>query len=92
VSLLLQLGDSDAFSRSATTGTTIAYGARMLRRYPVDWAAAGITDADLLGLAEIIMRLLTSLLSHPGSPPRDEVQLRALFQRWVAPALRGPGR
>jgi AcrR family transcriptional regulator len=87
VSLLLQLGDSDAFGRSATTGTTIAYGARMLRRYPVDWAAAGITDADLLGLAEIIMRLLTSLLQHPGTPPQDEAQLRALFTRWLAPAL-----
>ncbi|NUR26237.1 MAG: TetR/AcrR family transcriptional regulator [Catenulispora sp.] len=88
VSLLLHLGDSDAFGRSATTATTVAYGARMLRRYPVDWAAAGVADADLLGLAEIIMRLLTSLLQHPGHPPRDEAQLRALFHRWLAPALR----
>jgi AcrR family transcriptional regulator len=91
VSLLLQLGDSDAFGRGATTGTTIAYGARMLRRFPVDWAAAGITDADLHGLAEIIMRLLTSLLQHPGNPPQDEAQLRALLSRWLAPALRASG-
>src|SRR4051812_46143758 len=87
VSLLLQLGDSEAFGRGATTGPTIAYGARMLRRYPVDWADAGITDADLHGLAEIIMRLLTSLLQHPGNPPLEEVQLRALLNRWLAPAL-----
>ncbi|GAA1976615.1 TetR/AcrR family transcriptional regulator [Catenulispora subtropica] len=90
VSLLLQRGDTDAFGRGATTGTTIAYGARMLRRFPVDWAAAGITDGDLHGLAEIIMRLLTSLLQHPSDPPQDDVQLRALLHRWLAPALRGP--
>lgn len=88
VSLLLQLGDSDAFGRGATTATTIAYGARMLRRFGVDWAAAEIGDADLHGLAEIIMRLLTSLLQHPGSPPQDEDQLRALLNRWLAPAFR----
>lgn len=88
VSLLLQLGDSDAFGRGATTGSTIEYGARMLRRFAVDWAAAGITEEDLHGLAEIIMRLLTSLLQHPGSPPQDEDRLRALLNRWLAPAFR----
>ena len=88
VSLLLQLGDSDAFGRGATTGSTIDYGARMLRRFAVDWAAAGITDADLPGLAEMIMRLLSSFLQHPGNPPQDEDQLRALLNRWLAPAFR----
>jgi AcrR family transcriptional regulator len=87
VSLLLRLGDSEAFGRGATTGTAIAYGARMLRRYPVDWPAAGITEADLHGLAEIIMRLLASLLEHPADPPLEEAQLRALLNRWLAPAL-----
>jgi AcrR family transcriptional regulator len=91
VSLLLRLGDSDAFGRGATTATTIDYGARMLRRFGVDWAAAGITDADLHGLAEVIMRLLTSLLQHPGNPPQDEDRLRALLNRWLAPAFRESG-
>ena len=40
VSLLLQLGDSDAFGRGATTGSTPDYGARLLRRFAVEWAAA----------------------------------------------------
>ena len=91
VSLLLQLGDSDAFGRGATTGTTIDYGARMLRRFGVDWAAAGITDADLHGLAELIMRLLTSFLQLPGTVPQDEERLRALLYRWLAPAFRESG-
>ncbi|MBW8482363.1 TetR/AcrR family transcriptional regulator [Actinomadura parmotrematis] len=86
LSLLLQVGDSGAFARGATTADAIAYGAAMLERFPVDWAAAGITGDDLGGLAEIIMRLLTSLLQRPGEPP-DEARLRALLGRWLAPAL-----
>ncbi|MEV6551105.1 TetR/AcrR family transcriptional regulator [Streptomyces sp. NPDC051597] len=87
LSLLLQLGDTTAFGRGATTRDTIAYGAKMLQRFPVDWAAADIGAPDLDGLAEIIMRLLTSLLQHPGEPPQDEAHLRALLNRWLAPAL-----
>ena len=90
LSLPLQLGDPDAFGRGATTKDTIAYGAKMLQRYPVDWAAAGISEDDLNGLAEIIMRLLTSLLQHPSDPPQNEAQLRTLLSRWLAPALRRP--
>lgn len=92
VSLLLHLGDSTAFARGATTPTTIAYGARMLRRFAVDWDAAGISDAELHGLAEMIMRLLSSFLQHPGSSPQDEEQLRALLGRWLGPALRAGSR
>ncbi|MFI9169833.1 TetR/AcrR family transcriptional regulator [Streptomyces lincolnensis] len=87
LSLLLQLGDTTAFGRGATTRETIAYGAKMLQRFPVDWAAAGIDEDDLNGLAEIIMRLLTSLLQHPNEPPQDETRLRAFLNRWLAPAL-----
>ncbi|MFB4314990.1 TetR/AcrR family transcriptional regulator [Actinomadura sp. 21ATH] len=88
LSLLLQLGDSTAFGRGATTADAIAYGARMLRRFPVDWDAAGVGEDDLNGLAEIIMRLLSSFLQHPSEPPREEARLRALLHRWLAPALR----
>ncbi|MER6134048.1 TetR/AcrR family transcriptional regulator [Streptomyces sp. NPDC001815] len=87
LSLLLQLGDTAAFGRGTTTRETIAYGAKMLRRFPVDWAAADIDEDDLNGLAEIIMRLLTSLLQHPGEARQDETRLRAFLNRWLAPAL-----
>ncbi|ROO85736.1 TetR family transcriptional regulator [Actinocorallia herbida] len=90
LSLLLQLGDSGAFGRGATTGDAIAYGARMLHRFPVDWAAAGLTEDDLGGLAEMIMRLLTSFLQNPSDPAPDEARLRALLTRWLAPALARP--
>ncbi|MCD0449276.1 TetR/AcrR family transcriptional regulator [Actinocorallia sp. API 0066] len=90
LSLLLQLADSTAFGRGATTADTIAYGARMLRRYPVDWDAAGLTDTDLNSLAEIIMRLLTSFLQHPSDPPPSDTHLRTLLHRWLSPALHLP--
>jgi AcrR family transcriptional regulator len=90
LSLLLQLKDSSAFGRGATTADAIGYGARMLRRFPVDWAAAGVGEDDLTGLAEIIMRLLTSLLQNPSEPPHDDAELRAMLDRWLAPALRRP--
>ncbi|MFH8485148.1 TetR/AcrR family transcriptional regulator [Streptomyces longisporoflavus] len=87
LSLLLQLADTTAFGRGATTRDTIAYGAKVLQRFPVDWDTAGIGPADLDGLAEIIMRLLTSLLQHPSEPPQDDAQLRTFLNRWLAPAL-----
>ncbi|MFV2172904.1 TetR/AcrR family transcriptional regulator [Actinomadura sp. LOL_016] len=90
LSLLLQLSDSGAFGRGATTADAIAYGARMLRRFPVDWGAASVGEDDLHGLAEIIMRLLTSLLQHPSEPPLGDAQLRTLLNRWLAPALLRP--
>lgn len=88
LSLLLQLEDSAAFGRGATTAESVAYGAEMLKRFPVDWAAAGVGEDDLDGLAEVVMRLLTSLLQHPAEPPRDEARLRAVLTRWLAPSLR----
>ena len=87
LSLLLQLGDTTAFGRGTTTRETIAYGAKMLQRFPVDWAAADIDEDDLNGLAEIIMRLLTSLLQHPSESLQDETRLRTFLNRWLAPAL-----
>ncbi|MER5257381.1 TetR/AcrR family transcriptional regulator [Streptomyces sp. NPDC002855] len=91
LSLLLQLEDTTAFGRGTTTQDTITYGAKMLQRFPVDWAAAGIEEEELQGLAEIIMRLLASLLQHPGEPPHDEDQLRTFLNRWLAPALSRTG-
>jgi len=88
LSLLLQTGDESAFGRGATSDVAVQYGALMLQRFPVDWDAAGITDADLDGLAELIMRLITSLLEHPATSARGDDELRGWLERWIAPALR----
>jgi len=88
LSLLLQLGDTDAFSRTGTAPDILDYGAEKLRRFPVDWRAGGVSDADLSGLAEMILRLLISMLQNPFDPPRPEAEVRAFLERWLAPALR----
>lgn len=88
LSLLLQLGDTDAFVRSANTPDVLEYGAQKLRLFPVDWSAGGVTDADLPGLAEMILRLLISMLQNPFDPPRPEADVRVFLERWLAPAVR----
>jgi len=70
-----------------TPEATLAYGALMLRRYPVDWASAGVSEDDLDGLAEMIMRLLISMLQNPADPPRPEADVRRFLERWLTPAL-----
>lgn len=87
LNLLLQLGDTAMFSRAATSPVMLGYGSAMLRRFPVEWADAGVTDADLDGLAEMIMRLLISLLDSSTEAPRPEAEVRALLERWLVPAL-----
>ena len=88
LSLLLQFGDTDAFVQTATAPDILAYGAEKLRLFPVDWATGGVADADLPGLAEMILRLLMSMLQNPLDPPRPEAEVRAFLERWLAPALR----
>jgi AcrR family transcriptional regulator len=88
LNLLLQLGDAEAFSRTATAPDILAYGAEKLRLFPVDWSAGGVAHADLPGLAEMILRLLISMLQNPFDPPRPEAEVRAFLERWLAPALR----
>lgn len=85
LTLLLELGDAATFTRTATSPETIAYGAEMLRRFPVDWSAGGVTEDDLHGLAELILRLLISMLGTGQEHP--EADVRAFLERWLVPAL-----
>jgi AcrR family transcriptional regulator len=87
LTLLLQRGDPATFARAATSAETIEYGAQMLRRFPVDWSSAGVAEEDLHGLAEMILRLLISMLQNTSEPTRPEPEVRRFLERWLAPAL-----
>lgn len=87
LNLLLQIGDTATFARAATSPATIAYGAQMLRRFPVDWDAGGVGESDLAGLSELILRLLVSMLHDSLVPARTELEVRAFLERWLVPAL-----
>ncbi|MDQ7802469.1 TetR/AcrR family transcriptional regulator [Amycolatopsis sp. A133] len=87
--LLLQAGEADYFTDGVLSPLAFSFGAGILRNVPVDWAAAGITtEAELQGLAEVLMRLFLSFLQYPSTPPHTDDELRALVRRWIGPALR----
>ena len=85
--LLLRAGETELFTRGATSSKAIALGAEMLRRFDVDCAGAGIDADHLEGLAELVMRLFLSFLQYPADPPRSDADLRAYLAKWVVPAV-----
>ena len=87
IGLLFQAGETEFFSREATSSMAVSVGADILRRIPVDWTEIGVQDEELDGLAEILMRLFASFLQYPADPPASADELRALARRWLGPAL-----
>ncbi|APA97130.1 TetR/AcrR family transcriptional regulator [Nocardia seriolae] len=85
--LLLGPGRASAFSAGVTSDTARSFGRSLLERFSVDWAAAGISDADLDELVEHMLRIVQSFVIDPGRPPRRGAELRGYLSRWVAPAL-----
>ncbi len=75
------------FSASVTSDTALALSRSMLRRYNVDWAAAGFTDADLDDVSEHLLRTLQSFVIDPGRPPRVGKDLRDYLHRWDGAAI-----
>jgi AcrR family transcriptional regulator len=92
IGALFQAGETDIFSRGATSAMAFSVGADILRRIPVDWSEIGVEDDELEGLAEILIRLFISFLQYPADPPRSEDGLRNLVRRWLGPALLGDRR
>jgi AcrR family transcriptional regulator len=87
VGILLEAAERDLFGRGVTSSFALDVGATVLRSLTVDWAAHGVDDDDLDGLAELMMRLMVSFLQHPPTPPRSPDELRAFVRRWFEPAL-----
>ena len=55
--LLLRAGQTELFTREATSESGISLGAQMLGRLPVEWAENGCDDEAMAGLAELVMRV-----------------------------------
>ncbi|MRH91317.1 TetR family transcriptional regulator [Nocardia sp. SYP-A9097] len=89
LSLLLAPGRASAFSAGVTSDTALEFGRLILRRFSVDWAAAGFSEADLTQLVEHMLRIVQSFVIDPGRPPRRGLELRDYLTTWVAPALAG---
>ncbi|GAA3205246.1 TetR/AcrR family transcriptional regulator [Actinocorallia longicatena] len=92
LAILLASGHAATFTQGITSPTARAFGRAILGRFPIDWDGLGYTDADTDDLTELMLRLFQSFVVDPGSPPRTPEQLRAYFQRWLAPLfLQGAG-
>ncbi|MEP9394960.1 TetR/AcrR family transcriptional regulator [Gordonia sp. VNK1] len=85
IGLLVRAGETEFFTREATTANAIALGASMLRRLSVDWEGAGYDEAAMAGLAELVMRIWLSFLQYPTHPARTDDELRDFLRTWVCP-------
>jgi AcrR family transcriptional regulator len=83
IGLLLARDRGNAFTADVTSEVAQRFAAAMLRRFDVDWAAAGLTDDDLTELGEHLLRIIQSFVIDPGRPPRQGVELRRYLRRWV---------
>jgi AcrR family transcriptional regulator len=87
IGLLLAWDRANAFAADVTSDIAMQFANAMLRRFDVDWAAAGFTDSDLAELAEHLLRIIQSFVVDPGGPPRRGDELRRYLRRWVGAAV-----
>jgi AcrR family transcriptional regulator len=88
IGLLIVPGRADAHTESVTSDVAVQFANSMLRRFDVDWAGLGFSDADLDELAEHLLRIIQSFVIDPGRPPRQGAELRDYLRRWVGSAVR----
>ncbi|MFC7676460.1 TetR/AcrR family transcriptional regulator [Mycolicibacterium sp. GCM10028919] len=87
IGLLVAPGRPNAHTESVTSDVALQFANAMVRRFDVDWAAHGFTDAELDELAEHLLRIIQSFVIDPGRPPRTGQVLRDYLRRWVAGAI-----
>lgn len=89
IGLLLAPDRANAFTADVTSDVAMQFATSMLRRFEVDWSAAGFSDDDLAELAEHLLRTIQSFVIDPGRPPRRGNELRRYLRRWVGSAVTG---
>jgi AcrR family transcriptional regulator len=89
--LLIAAGRPNPHAESVTSDVALDFAHSMVRRFDVDWAGMGFTDADLDELAEHLLRIIQSFVIDPGRPPRRGDGLRDYLRRWVGAAISPSG-
>jgi AcrR family transcriptional regulator len=85
--LVIAPGRPNAHTEGVTSDVALDFADSMVRRFDVDWAGLGFTDADLDELAEHLLRIIQSFVIDPGRPPRQGDELRQYLRRWVGSAV-----
>jgi AcrR family transcriptional regulator len=83
IGLLIVPGRADEYTESVTSDVALQFANSMVRRFDVDWSAAGFHDDELTELAEYLLRIIQSFVIDPGRPPRTGQNLRIYTRRWV---------
>jgi hypothetical protein len=68
IGLLIAPGSATAHTESVTSDVALQFATSMLRRFDVDWDAAGFSDDGLNELAEHLLRIIQSFVIDPGRP------------------------
>jgi AcrR family transcriptional regulator len=87
ISLLLVPGRATEHTESVTSDVALQFANSLMRRFDVDWAGLGFSDAELDELAEHLLRIIQSFVIDPGRPPRTGQALRDYLRRWVGGAI-----
>ncbi len=85
LTLLLNTGHVDLYSRSMVGRGSIAHSREFLLGTEIDWAALGLSERDINELVEHLLRVMQSMVVAPPKPARDGAELRAYLRRWVVP-------
>lgn len=70
---------------SMFSAVTMEVSHRALLAVNEDWSPLTAREVD--ELAELILRLLQSFLTDPGTPVRSDTQMRAFLKRWLLPVI-----
>jgi len=87
LTLLLTAGRTEPFMTGFTSSIAVEMTREAIRLAPVDWAGAGLSHKEMEELADLMLRLIASMLIDPPDPPRTGASLRRYLRRWIAPAL-----
>jgi AcrR family transcriptional regulator len=87
LTLFLDVGEADLFSRRMLTAAQIERCRIILLHKRVDWRGLGYDDRALDELVEYLLRYIQSTVVAPPDPPRTGGALRRHLRRWLVPAI-----
>jgi len=87
---LLTRREEGEAATSLSSDTAITFALSVFHRFDVDWELHGFDNTALRELAEMTMRTVQSILTDPGQPPREGIELRRFLTRWLGPAILYP--
>lgn len=87
LTLLLTAGRPESFAHGFTSPVAVDMTRRVMHLSSVDWEEHGLSQIEIDELAQLMLRLIASMLIDPPDPPYSEPGLRRYLRRWIAPGV-----